>query len=182
MQRDIPRVSHSIFPVAVRVSVISSRTPDPIVPKAIYKGTVNDPTPFPPSSKSQGSYHWAFERLLSAGLVPLTAAAFVTSGSHYPVLDGLLGISLIMHSHMGVRDVDPNNPSVFSVASASSMPCLSTTCINASFPLLAQSQPGLSGRRRVVSWWESTSSIRTTSVCFLFSIVLSRSSHPCAFR
>ena len=70
---------------------------------AIYKGTVNDPTTFPPPSKSKGSYHWAFERLLSAGLVPLTAAAFVTSGSHYPVLDGLLGISLVIHSHIGVR-------------------------------------------------------------------------------
>ena len=70
---------------------------------AIYKGTVNDPTDFPPPSKSHGSYHWAFERLLSASLVPLTAAAFVTSGSQYPVLDGLLGVSLVMHSHIGVR-------------------------------------------------------------------------------
>lgn len=75
---------------------------------AIYKGTVNDPTDFPPPSKSHGSYHWAFERLLSAGLVPLTAAAFVTSGSNYPVVDGLLGISLVMHSHIGVRSLDVN--------------------------------------------------------------------------
>ena len=69
---------------------------------AILKGTVNDPTTFPPSSRSHGSYHWAFERLLSASLVPLTAAAFVTSGSNYPVLDGLFGVGLIMHSHIGV--------------------------------------------------------------------------------
>jgi succinate dehydrogenase (ubiquinone) membrane anchor subunit len=41
--------------------------------------------------------------LLSAGLVPLTAAAFVTSGSPAPLLDGLLGITLIVHSHIGVR-------------------------------------------------------------------------------
>ena len=72
-------------------------------PIAILKGTVNDPTTFPPSSRSHGSYHWAFERLLSASLVPLTAAAFVTSGSNYPVLDGLFGVGLIMHSHIGVR-------------------------------------------------------------------------------
>ena len=72
---------------------------------AVYKGTVNDPTEFPPPSKSHGSYHWAFERLLSAGLIPLTAAAFVTSGSNYPVLDGILGVSLVMHSHIGVRIV-----------------------------------------------------------------------------
>ena len=70
---------------------------------AIYRGTVNDPTPFPPPSKSHGSYHWAFERILSAGLVPLTVASFVTSGTNYPIIDGLLGVSLVMHSHIGVR-------------------------------------------------------------------------------
>lgn len=63
---------------------------------------MNDPTTFPPSNKSQGSYHWAFERLLAASLLPITGAAFVTSGSAYPVIDGLLGVSLVMHSHIGV--------------------------------------------------------------------------------
>jgi succinate dehydrogenase (ubiquinone) membrane anchor subunit len=72
-------------------------------PAAILKGTVNDPTCFPPPSRTHGSHHWAFERLLSASLVPLTVAAFATSGSNYPVLDGILGVSLVMHSHLGVR-------------------------------------------------------------------------------
>ncbi|KAF5350172.1 hypothetical protein D9756_009146 [Leucocoprinus leucothites] len=67
----------------------------------IYKGTVNDPTTFPPPSRVHGSYHWAFERLLSAGLVPLTVAAFVTSTTAHPILDGLLGVSLLVHSHIG---------------------------------------------------------------------------------
>ncbi|KAI0264323.1 mitochondrial inner membrane protein [Russula aff. rugulosa BPL654] len=67
----------------------------------IYKGTVNEPTTFPLANKSNGSHHWTFERLLAAGLVPLTGAAFVTSGSFTPLLDGLLGISLIVHSHIG---------------------------------------------------------------------------------
>ncbi|KAG1781256.1 SDHD, membrane anchor subunit of succinate dehydrogenase [Suillus placidus] len=67
----------------------------------ILKGTVNDPTEFPHPSRMHGSYHWAFERFLAASLVPMTAAAFVTSGSSYPVLDGLLGLSLVMHSHIG---------------------------------------------------------------------------------
>ncbi|KAL4072000.1 CybS-domain-containing protein [Scleroderma yunnanense] len=82
----------------------------------IYKGTVNDPTTFPPPSKTHGSYHWAFERLLAASLVPMTAAAFVTSGSSYPVLDGLLGISLVMHSHLGFDSilVDYLHPRKFS--------------------------------------------------------------------
>jgi len=70
---------------------------------AIYKGTANDPTTFPPPNRSHGSYHWAFERLLAASLLPITGAAFVTSGSAYPVLDGILGVSLVMHSHIGVR-------------------------------------------------------------------------------
>ena len=64
---------------------------------------MNDPTTFPPANKSHGSHHWTFERLLAAGLVPLTGAAFVTSGSSAPLLDGLLGLSLIVHSHIGVR-------------------------------------------------------------------------------
>ncbi|KAK0189674.1 CybS-domain-containing protein [Armillaria mellea] len=68
-------------------------------------GTVNDPTPFPTPSRSAGSYHWAFERLLSAGLIPLTAAAFATSGTNYPVLDGVLGVSLVMHSHIGLDSI-----------------------------------------------------------------------------
>lgn len=70
---------------------------------AIIQGTVNEPTTFPAPNRSHGSYHWAFERLLAASLLPLTGAAFATSGSVYPVLDGILGVSLIMHSHIGVR-------------------------------------------------------------------------------
>ncbi|OCH87762.1 mitochondrial inner membrane protein [Obba rivulosa] len=74
----------------------------PYVPGGpVYKGSVNDPTTFPPPNKVHGSHHWAFERLLSASLVPLTVAAFVTSESSYPMLDGLLGVSLVMHSHIG---------------------------------------------------------------------------------
>ncbi|KAF6752584.1 CybS-domain-containing protein, partial [Ephemerocybe angulata] len=35
-------------------------------------------------------------------LVPLTAAAFVTSGANYPMLDGILGLTrLIARSHIG---------------------------------------------------------------------------------
>ncbi|KZP25857.1 SDHD, membrane anchor subunit of succinate dehydrogenase [Athelia psychrophila] len=84
----------------------ASTSTTPYVPGGpIIQGTVNDPTTFPESDRSHGSYHWAFERLLSAGLVPLTAAAFVTSGSNYPILDGILGVSLIMHSHIGFDSI-----------------------------------------------------------------------------
>ena len=33
----------------------------------------------------------------------MTIAAFATSGTQHPVLDGLLGVSLIVHTHIGVR-------------------------------------------------------------------------------
>lgn len=86
---------------------------------AILRGGVNDPTPFPTPSRSHGSHHWAFERLLSAALVPLTGAAFVTSGTPYPILDGILGVSLIIHSHIGVRSVQFNSLSVLCRSSCS---------------------------------------------------------------
>jgi len=44
----------------------------------------------------------SFERLVSADLVPLIATAFITSGSSHPILDGVLGVSLVMHSHFEV--------------------------------------------------------------------------------
>jgi len=83
-----------------------SDTPPGYVPGGpIYKGTANDPTTFPPPSKAHGSHHWAFERLVSAALIPLTAAAAVTSSSHYPVLDGILAITLVVHSHIGFDSI-----------------------------------------------------------------------------
>lgn len=95
-----------MFPVDVgvlRFLYLLGMTGNDLATVAIYKGTVNDPTKFPPPSKAHGSHHWAFERLVSASLVPLTAAAAVTSSSPYPVLDGILAITLVVHSHIGVR-------------------------------------------------------------------------------
>ena len=66
------------------------------------RGTVNDPTPFPTPSRVHGSHHWAFERLLSVALVPMTVSAFVVSPTAYPILDGVLAMSLVVHSHIGV--------------------------------------------------------------------------------
>lgn len=66
-------------------------------------GTVNDPVVFPPPDKSHGSYHWTFERLLSASLVPLVASTAVTSVN--PVLDGILAVAIVAHSHIGFDSV-----------------------------------------------------------------------------
>ncbi|KAF3932659.1 hypothetical protein ABW19_dt0201568 [Dactylella cylindrospora] len=63
-------------------------------------GTVNDPVPVPTPSATHGSYHWAFERLISVGLVPLVVAPFA-AGTANPTLDAALGTLLVLHSHIG---------------------------------------------------------------------------------
>ncbi|KPM37399.1 hypothetical protein AK830_g9158 [Neonectria ditissima] len=68
------------------------------------EGTVNDPAPIPDPSATHGSYHWSFERLLAAGLVPLTIAPFA-SGSLNPATDAILCSVLLLHSHIGFQSV-----------------------------------------------------------------------------
>ncbi|EMS22444.1 CybS-domain-containing protein [Rhodotorula toruloides] len=71
--------------------------------KPYVEGTVNDPTPFPTPNKAHGQYHWTFERLLSASLVPLIGATAVSSAN--PVLDGVLCTAIVAHSHMGFDQI-----------------------------------------------------------------------------
>ncbi|KDN39610.1 hypothetical protein K437DRAFT_270230 [Tilletiaria anomala UBC 951] len=68
------------------------------------KGTVNDPTTFPPPSASHGSYHWAFERAISVAIVPIIAAAGVKHGTS-GLLDGALALTLVVHSHLGFEQI-----------------------------------------------------------------------------
>lgn len=65
---------------------------------------VNDPAPVPTPSPSHGSYHWTFDRLLAAGLVPLTVAPFA-AGSLNPVLDATLCGAILVHSHTGFQNI-----------------------------------------------------------------------------
>ena len=58
----------------------------------------------PPPSSAHGSYHWTFERLLAAGLVPLTIAPFA-SGSLNPTMDAVLCSVVLLHSHIGFQSV-----------------------------------------------------------------------------
>ncbi|KAF9923303.1 membrane anchor subunit of succinate dehydrogenase, Sdh4, partial [Modicella reniformis] len=53
----------------------------------------------PPPNQLHGSYHWDFERLLSLSMVPLFAVSAI-QGSH-PITDGLLGVVVPIHAHMG---------------------------------------------------------------------------------
>lgn len=71
---------------------------------AYIKGTVNDPAEYPKPNAAHGSYHWAFERVIAASLIPLFAAATVKHGA-CGMLDASLSVALLLHSHMGFEQV-----------------------------------------------------------------------------
>lgn len=58
----------------------------------------------PDPDYAHGSYHWSFERIVSAGLIPLTVAPFA-AGSLNPVTDSVLCALLVVHSHIGFEYV-----------------------------------------------------------------------------
>ncbi|KAF9949598.1 membrane anchor subunit of succinate dehydrogenase, Sdh4 [Mortierella alpina] len=62
----------------------------------VYKAT---PYKTQTPNQAHGSHHWNFERLLSVSMIPLFAVS-AFSGSH-PVTDGLLGVVVPIHAHMG---------------------------------------------------------------------------------
>ncbi|KAF9407338.1 membrane anchor subunit of succinate dehydrogenase, Sdh4 [Podila epigama] len=53
----------------------------------------------PTPNQVHGSYHWDFERLLTVSMIPLFAASAI-NGAH-PITDGLLGVVVPIHCHMG---------------------------------------------------------------------------------
>ncbi|KAL8683402.1 MAG: hypothetical protein Q9186_000664 [Xanthomendoza sp. 1 TL-2023] len=65
---------------------------------------VNDPAPVPEPSPTHGSYHWVFERAMSAALIPLTIAPFA-AGTLNPMTDALLCAGIIIHSHIGFQSI-----------------------------------------------------------------------------
>ncbi|KAI2783811.1 CybS-domain-containing protein [Daldinia loculata] len=97
-----PTVSKDVARVAA-FHASSSRSLLPPGPQVI-KGSVNDPAPIPETNPSHGSYHWTFERLVAAGLIPLTIAPFA-GGSLNPGLDAILCSLLLVHSHLGFQSV-----------------------------------------------------------------------------
>jgi len=73
-------------------------------PPQRVEGTVNDPAPVPETSPSHGSYHWTFDRVVAASLIPLTVAPFA-AGSLNPTLDAILAATLLIHSHTGFQSI-----------------------------------------------------------------------------
>lgn len=98
--------SYLLFPVCSGLysSPQSYNITNNSVVSEVIKGTVNDPAPVPTPNPAHGSFHWKFERLLAAGLVPLTVAPFA-AGSLNPVADALLCGSLLVHSHLGFQSI-----------------------------------------------------------------------------
>ncbi|KAL5404412.1 hypothetical protein PMIN06_008990 [Paraphaeosphaeria minitans] len=97
-----PGFARSAVPKATRIAAFHATQRQQILPPLPQKieGSVNTAVPVPNPDYSHGSYHWSFERLLAAGLVPLTVAPFA-AGSLNPVTDSILCALLVLHSHIG---------------------------------------------------------------------------------
>ena len=65
-------------------------------------GTANEAAPLPTPDSMHGAYHWTFERVVSAALIPVTIAPFA-GVSMYPVADAALAGLIIIHSHVGFQ-------------------------------------------------------------------------------
>ncbi|KAF1831312.1 mitochondrial inner membrane protein [Decorospora gaudefroyi] len=97
-----PAFQRASIPQSTRIAAFHATQRNQLLPALPQKvvGTTNDPTPVPDPDYAHGSYHWSFERIISAGLVPLTIAPFA-AGSLNPVTDSILCALLVVHSHIG---------------------------------------------------------------------------------
>ncbi|KAF1851466.1 mitochondrial inner membrane protein [Cucurbitaria berberidis CBS 394.84] len=97
-----PAFARSAIPKSTRIAAFHATQRNQILPPLpqTIVGTANDPVPVPNPSPSHGNYHWTFERIVAAGLIPVTIAPFA-AGSLNPVTDSILCALLIIHSHIG---------------------------------------------------------------------------------
>ncbi|KAI4680413.1 hypothetical protein J4E81_007810 [Alternaria sp. BMP 2799] len=97
-----PAFQRSAIPQSTRIAAFHATQRNQILPPLPQKiiGTTNDPVPVPDPDYAHGSYHWSFERIVSAGLIPLTIAPFA-AGSLNPLSDSILCALLVVHSHIG---------------------------------------------------------------------------------
>ncbi|KAI0810019.1 mitochondrial succinate dehydrogenase cytochrome b560 subunit D [Xylaria sp. FL0064] len=91
---------------AVRAAAFHTSSRRSLLPPGpqVIKGTVNDAAPVPDPAPTHGSYHWTFERLIAAGLIPLTVAPFAGSSLN-PALDATLCALMLVHSHAGMQSI-----------------------------------------------------------------------------
>ncbi|KAI0014980.1 CybS-domain-containing protein [Xylariomycetidae sp. FL0641] len=92
--------------VSVPVAAFHASSRRSLIPPGpqVIKGTVNDPAYVPPPSPTHGSYHWTFDRVIAAGLIPLSVAPFA-AGSLNPGTDAVLCALLLIHSHTGLQSI-----------------------------------------------------------------------------
>ncbi|KAK1048615.1 membrane anchor subunit of succinate dehydrogenase, Sdh4 [Friedmanniomyces endolithicus] len=93
-------------PLALQQATFQTSSKRAILPPLPQRmeGTVNDAVRLPPSEPSHGNYHWTFERLVSAALLPITIAPFA-AGSLSPLLDGTFIGLIIVHTFIGFQSV-----------------------------------------------------------------------------
>ncbi|KAI0595569.1 CybS-domain-containing protein [Biscogniauxia sp. FL1348] len=91
---------------ALRVAAFHASSRRSLLPPGpqVIKGSVNDPAPVPEPHSTHGSYHWTFERLIAAGLIPLTVAPFA-AGTLNPGTDAALCALMLVHSHLGFQAI-----------------------------------------------------------------------------
>ncbi|KAM9938404.1 hypothetical protein OXX80_002103 [Metschnikowia pulcherrima] len=65
-------------------------------------GTVNEAYEIPLVSPYESSYHWTYERILAAGLVPMAAFPFVM-GVDFPYVDTAFCLAVLFHAHCGIK-------------------------------------------------------------------------------
>ncbi|GMG19569.1 unnamed protein product [Ambrosiozyma monospora] len=64
-------------------------------------GTVNEPFVPPPPNEYHGSYHWAYEKIVTLTMIPLMATPIVTGIAVPPAVDALCGVLLLLHAKAG---------------------------------------------------------------------------------
>ncbi|QLQ79495.1 hypothetical protein HG537_0C01420 [Torulaspora globosa] len=73
-------------------------------PPGGVKGGLNDAFQPPEPNHFHGSYHWDYERITAASLLPLTTISLYISlngGVVHPLLDASLCVMLVVHAHYG---------------------------------------------------------------------------------
>ncbi|KAK3068056.1 membrane anchor subunit of succinate dehydrogenase, Sdh4 [Teratosphaeriaceae sp. CCFEE 6253] len=93
-------------PLALQQATFQTSAQRAILPPLPQRmeGTVNDAVKLPPSEPSHGNYHWTFERIGSAALLPITIAPFA-AGALSPLLDGAFVGLIMIHTYIGFQSV-----------------------------------------------------------------------------
>ncbi|EGV61401.1 hypothetical protein CANTEDRAFT_108004 [Yamadazyma tenuis ATCC 10573] len=65
-------------------------------------GTVNDAYTPPQANFHEGGHHWAYEKIVSTAMIPLTAAPFIL-GPDLPIVDTVWAVTCLVHCHMGFK-------------------------------------------------------------------------------